>query len=135
MLDVLFGPLVACGAFLLASAGFCLLTGDVQHSPALLPVAAILIGIAGGAEGDIIPFLAKKYFGIRSIGTVYGTLMGIFALGASSGAYLYGLAFDRLKSYLPIYQASAALCGIGGVSVLLLGRYRYSLIRRPAHAG
>jgi MFS family permease len=134
MLDVLFGPLVACGAFLLAAAGFCLLTGDVQHSPALLPVAAILIGLAGGAEGDIIPFLAKKYFGIRSIGTVYGALMGIFALGASSGAYVYGLAFDRLKSYLPIFQASAALCGICGLSIMLLGRYRFSLIRRPPHA-
>ena len=130
LLDVLFGPWVACGAFLLAAAGFLLLTGDIQHSPGLLPLAAILIGIAGGAEGDIIPFLAKKYFGIRSIGTVYGGLMGIFALGASSGAYVYGLAFDRLKSYVPIYQASAALCGIGGLSVLLLGRYRFSLIRR-----
>lgn len=132
LLDVLFGPWVACAAFLLAAAGFLMLTGDIQHSPGLLPLAAVLIGIAGGAEGDIIPFLAKKYFGIRSMGTVYGALMGIFALGATSGAYVYGLAFDRLRSYVPIYQASAALCGIGGLSILLLGRYRFSLIRRAA---
>ncbi len=134
MLDVLFGPLVACGAFLLAAAGFWLLTGDVQHARGLLPVAALLIGLAGGAEGDIIPFLAKKYFGIRALGTVYGALMGIFALGASSGAYLYGMAFDRLKSYVPIFQISAALCSIGGLSIILLGRYRFSLLPRPAHA-
>lgn len=135
MLDALFGPLVACGAILLAAAGFFLLTGDIQHSPGLLPVAAILIGLAGGAEGDIIPFLAKKYFGVRAIGTVYGALMGIFALGASSGAYVYGLAFDRLKSYFPILQTSAALCSMGGLSIMLLGRYRFSLIRRPALQG
>jgi hypothetical protein len=133
MLDALFGPLVACGAFLLAAVGFYLLTGDIQHSAGLLPAAAILIGVAGGAEGDIIPFLAKKYFGVRSIGTVYGALMGIFALGASSGAYVYGLAFDRLKSYLPILKTSAALCALCGLSITLLGRYRFSLINRPSH--
>jgi predicted MFS family arabinose efflux permease len=128
ILDWVFAPLVACTAFFLAAAGFYLLAADILNSPRSLAFGAFLIGLAGGAEGDVIPFLAKKYFGVRSIGATFGALMGFFALGAALGGYVYAVEFDRLKSYLPVLRASSVLLCVCGVSIMLLGRYRFAAL-------
>jgi MFS family permease len=126
ILDRVYAPLVASAAFFLSGAGFYWLSGDVQRSPGILLWAPILIGLAAGAEGDLIPFLVKKYFGLRSFGTIYGTLIGLYALGGALGSYVYGSVFDRVKSYVPIIHISALLCCACGLSILLLGRYRFA---------
>jgi predicted MFS family arabinose efflux permease len=131
ILDRAFAPLVACTVFLLAAAGFYLLTADILNSPRSLAWGALLIGLAGGAEGDLIPFLAKKYFGLRSIGTTYGALMGFFAFGAALGAYVYGLEYDRFRSYIPVLRASAVLVCACGLAITLLGRYRFAGLGNP----
>lgn len=126
ILDRVFAPLVGCVALLVTSAGFYLLIADNVQLGRNLSLAAILIGIAGGTEGDLVPFLAKRYFGVRSIGAIYGALMGMFSMGGALGAYVYGLAFDQLRSYVPVVQASTILCCICSVSIMLLGPYQFS---------
>lgn len=123
LLDKVFAPLVALGAALIGAAGFFMLTGDLLQSAWMLPVAATLFGISAGAEGDIIPFLARKYFGIASIGSIFGILFTFVTLGGALGTYMYGLSFDLLKSYIPMLQLSAILCSIFGLAILALGPY------------
>lgn len=125
LLDKIFAPYVAVGATLIGAAGFFLLTSDIAQSPWMLPVAAAVFGISTGAEGDIIPFLAKKYFGVKNLGSIFGILFTFVALGGALGTYIFGLSYDLLKSYLPILQASGLLGLICAFSVLLLGPYRY----------
>lgn len=129
ILDKVFAPLVAFVAILLGALGFYLLTTDIVQSVWILSLAAILIGVSSGAEGDIIPFLARKYFGIRAFGSIYGALFAIATIGGALGPYIYGLSFDRFKSYMPILQASALLCCICGLAILMLGRYRFAASR------
>lgn len=126
ILDKLFAPLVASISILLGAVGFYLLTTDIAQSVWILPFAALLIGIATGAEGDIIPFLARRYFGIRAFGSIYGALFAISTVGAALGPYVYGLSFDRVKSYMPIHFVAAILCFVCGLAILTLGHYRFA---------
>lgn len=127
ILDKIFAPIVALATFLLSAAGFYLITGDILRSTWLLPLAVILIGISQSAEGDLIPFLTKKYFGARAFGSIYGALFAFIPIGSALGIYLYGWSFDLLQSYIPIFQTSALLLCICSVTMLMLGRYRYKI--------
>jgi predicted MFS family arabinose efflux permease len=125
ILDRVFAPFVALCAFLFGAIGLYLLTTDFLQATLALPLAAILIGVVGGAEGDLLPFLVRKYFGIRAFGSIYGSLFGLLVAGSALGSYTYGLSFDILKSYVPILEVSAILCCTCGLAILTLGRYRF----------
>lgn len=129
VLDRFFAPLVALSAFLLGAGGLFLLTTEYVQSAWILSLAAVLIGIASGAEGDLLPFLTKKYFGIKAFGSIYGALFAIATIGGAAGPYLYGMSFDRFRSYIPIYEGSAFLCSVCGFSILMLGRYKYASVK------
>lgn len=125
LLDRVFAPMLTLAVFLIGAIGYFLLGGDIAHEAWRLPWAAILIGIAGGAEGDILPFFVRKYFGTRSFGTIYGVIYSFAILASAVSAYLYGWTYDLLGSYIPIFQMAAVLfCGCG-CAILMLGRYRY----------
>ena len=127
ILDKIFAPVVAFVAFLLGAVGLYLLSADIFQSVWILPLGAILLGVATGAEGDLIPFMTKKYFGARAFGSIYGTLMGAIGFGSGVGSYAYGWSFDLFKSYVPALQVSALLLCACGLALLALGRYQYAL--------
>ncbi|MGF6839670.1 MFS family permease [Paraburkholderia youngii] len=123
VLDRVFAPFVACAAFFVGAMGFAIFLTGAAHVPALIILAALLLGISTGSEGDLIPFLARKYFGNRSFGSIYGCLFGAATLGGAAGPFLYGLAFDRLGSYALVHEVSLVACVVGAAAILLLGRY------------
>ncbi|WP_267955006.1 MFS transporter [Paraburkholderia adhaesiva] len=123
VLDRVFGPFVACAAFIVGALGFTIFVTDASQVPSMILLAALLLGISTGSEGDLIPFLTRRYFGKRSFGAIYGCLFGAATLGGAVGPFLYGLAFDRLGSYTLPHTVSLVACAVGAVGVLLLGRY------------
>lgn len=125
LLDRVFAPLLTLCVFLIGAMGYFLLGGDIAHESWRLPFAAILIGMAGGAEGDILPFLVRKYFGTRSFGTIYGVIYSFAVLASAVSAYLYGWTYDLFGSYIPTFQIAAALFCVCGFAILTLGRYQY----------
>lgn len=126
ILDLVFAPLVGLTAFGLGAGGFVLLVYYPPELPLLLLLAALLLGVSTGAEGDLIPFLARKYFGQRAFSSIYGALFGIATLGGAVGPYAYGVVFDRIKSYTPLHGISALVCAECALAILLLGPYRYA---------
>lgn len=62
-------------------------------------IAVFFVGLAVGAETDIIPFATRKKFGLRQFGKIFGSIYGIFSLGPVLGPLLMGSAFDALGSY------------------------------------
>lgn len=132
ILDRIFAPLVGLLAFAFGAAGFFLLVSGLAAVPAYLLLAAVLLGVSTGTEGDLIPFWTRKYFGKKALGAIYGALFGVATLGAASGPFIYGLAFDHFKSYAQIHQISGLLCAACAVVILFLGRYpeAYSAARR-----
>ena len=122
LLDRVWGPLVAFPALCLPAIGCYLLMGTGQDY-ALLTLAAFLFGFVGGAESDLIAFLAARYFGMAHFGRIYGMLYMPFGLCSAISPVLYGIVRDRLGSYDPILSVAAFVFVIGGALLLLLGRY------------
>lgn len=126
LLDVVSARVVACGAFLLGAAGALILAISSHNPPyALLATGAALTGMLVGAEGDLMPFLVKRYFGLASFGSVYGVMISLFCLGTLGGPILFGIAFDRLQSYAPVMMTAAAACVASAFAITLIGPYRY----------
>ena len=110
-------PLVAF-AFLMLPVGSCIvmLTG-------LPPMAAvILLGLAAGAEIDLLAYFISRYFTIEHYGATYGWALSIFSLGAGLGPVLVGLSFDLTRSYTPVLILSAGIISIAALSIGCLGK-------------
>jgi len=123
LLDRFFAPRIAALIFAGAAGGIALLR--IANSQALGFAAAFLIGIALGAEGDVMPYLTSRYFGLRSFGEICGFNFAGFALAGGLGAYLMGAAFDAKGSYaMPLAFFSIAALS-GAVLVMVLGSYPY----------
>lgn len=122
LLDRLWAPGVA--AFLMclpAVSCYLLISDEITQSDAI--IATVLLGLAAGAEFDIIAFLAAKYFGMKSYSKIYSWLYIAFAIGAAIAPAIFGSTFDRSGSYNSILIVSAGLFVLGGVVLLSLGRY------------
>lgn len=64
-----------------------------------LYAAAAAIGVAYGVEADMLPFMLRRTFGMRSFGRLYGIGFGVVQIGPVIGPLVLGLSFDRLGSY------------------------------------
>jgi len=97
LLDHFFASSVALCFFCGSALGLLLLWSGVTGTAAF--IAAFLVGLGMGAEGDIIAYLIGRYFGLRAFGEIYGYAFGAFTLGGVSGPLLMGRGFDATGSY------------------------------------
>jgi predicted MFS family arabinose efflux permease len=126
LLDRFFGPRVMAGVFAGAAIAVAFLwSGLAVHLGA---AAALLLGLAAGAEGDLMPFLVSRYFGMRSMAEIYGCFFGAFTLGNATGRYLMAAGFDAWGSYrVPLGIACLALSA-SVLACFALGPYRAQLL-------
>ena len=122
LLDRLWAPAVAAGLMALPAISLILLIISPSNLAAAY-VATILIGLAAGAEFDIIAYLASKYFGLLNYSKIYSMLYASFAIGASAAPAVFGGVYDKTGSYNQIFAISAVLFVLGAVLLLFLGRY------------
>jgi MFS family permease len=122
LVDRFFAPRVAAIMFAGAAIGIAMLSSGVTGSAAYL--ASFLIGLAIGAENDVMPFLISRYFGMRSMAELYGCAFAFYTLGNATGRYLIATGFDHTGSYrMPLAIASLAVV-LATVATFALGRYR-----------
>ncbi len=126
LLDRLWASIVAAIFFGLAAGG-CLLFRIPHLGGLVAAAAAAAIGLAAGAEFDVLPYLASRYFGVARVGLALGLLSMFFYVGAAIGPWGIGRLADLTRSYdLPLLIAAGCFA-LGGGSLLVLGRY-------PAHS-
>lgn len=82
--------------------------------------SAIFVGLAGGAEFDLVAYMTARYFGLRHYGKLYGILFSSVIAGAAVGPLMFGFGFDVAGSYAPILLISAALFFLGAISQVFL---------------
>jgi MFS family permease len=122
LIDRLWAPAVAA-VLLGAPAAACLmLAGPLDYRTAALSI--VLIGLAAGAEYDLLAFMVARYFGMKSYGGIYGVLYSCFALGAGVGPVVFGANFDRTHAYGESLHLAAGMFLVPALVLLLLGRYR-----------
>lgn len=108
-----------CATVMSLAALACLLMLTFDGSSLAVPVmVAVLVGLAGGTEVDLVAYLAARYFGLASYGKIYGLLFACFSLGAGTAPALAGVMFDRsghydgaLMLFAVTFTASAVLLG------------------------
>jgi len=130
LLDRMHAGRVGFILFALSAAGVALLA--TTASPPLLLLGAITVGLATGAEYDLMAFLVTRYFGFRHFGTLFGALTLLFSVGAAAGPALVGEAFDRTGGYFAGFLALAAGLLAASVCLLNLGRYPAAQGRPPS---
>lgn len=122
LVDRFFAPRVTAALFAGAVVGVAILwSGATGAGPFL---AAILLGLALGAESDVMPLLVSRYFGMRSMAELFGCIFGPYTLGNAAGRYLSGAGFDATGSYrTPLAGAFLALL-LAIAATLALGKFR-----------
>jgi predicted MFS family arabinose efflux permease len=106
----------------MAALAFLLLMESLG-SPALIVVAMVVNGYAGGSKTQITGFLTASYGGMRNFGKIYGVMAALMAAAAGIGPLIGGLVYDRFGNYGPFLAAGALACIIGGIIMITLPAY------------
>lgn len=94
-------------------------------------IAALMLGLAAGAEVDMLAYFTGRYAALANYGATYGGVLGIFCLGAGLGPMLFGAAYDAMDGYDAALLGSAMVLALVVVLIATLGRYR----EEPAPVG
>jgi predicted MFS family arabinose efflux permease len=86
--------------------------------------AALMLGLAAGAEVDMLAYFTGRYAALANYGATYGGVLGVFCLGAGLGPMLFGKAYDALGGYDAALLSSAGVLAVVVVLIATLGAYR-----------
>ncbi len=117
LLDRMPAPFVALGALVTAAFGILLL---YLFGLQFAPFAVALVGLAAGAEVDLVAYLCSRQFGSRAYGTIYGWQYSVFVMGYGFSPFLVGLSRDHFGNYDMALLASSGAVALAGVLALLL---------------
>jgi predicted MFS family arabinose efflux permease len=122
LIDRFWAPLVTLPMLALPALA-CFLLAQEQISVPGAMLSASLIGLAAGAETDLVAFLTARYFGLRNYGRLYGLQYAVFGFASGIAPAMFGRVHDLHGTYQPILYAAAVLFVLGAVLLLALGRY------------
>ncbi|WP_026927237.1 MFS transporter [Granulicoccus phenolivorans] len=122
LLDKVHAPYVAAVIFVLPVLGFVMIAFGSGPVPLL---GALLMGFAMGGESDLVGFMASRYMGMKSFGTIYGLFYGILALGYSIGPAAYAAAYDLGGNYNGAFLVFGILLLVTIGLILTLGKYPF----------
>lgn len=121
LMDKFFAPLVVVVFMMGPVIGLALFAMGASGQTAAICTG--LIGIAIGAEFDVMAYFTSRYFGQRSFGAIYGYNYSGFKLGASLGPLIMGLTYDSIGRYTEVLWIMSATMIIACVLVLMMGKY------------
>jgi len=106
---------VCAGLFATAALGIALLG---VGGPSLAALGAVVVGVAIGAEADLIAFFVARLFPKPVYGQMYGALYAVFLVGGAIGPLLSGYLHDVSGSYR---LSLLVMAGLMGLAALLAG--------------
>jgi MFS family permease len=121
LMDRFFAPLVASAILVFPLIGVTLLALDASGTTAL--IAAVCIGLAAGAELDVIAVLITRYFGNFAYGENYGWQYAAWTFGSGTAVIVTNRVFDSLGTHTPALWVYVGMFVLSGLMLLRLGRY------------
>lgn len=104
-------------AYLVRGAGYGVLL--LADSLAMATLGVVIIGLSWTSVISLTGAVSADQFGLRRLGTVYGSIFAVMPLGASMGVWIAGKVYDGTGSYdaalwisLMMGAAAAALVGL-----------------------
>ena len=119
-LDYAPAHLIAALNFIMPFIGLLLLASPLDTMPAVA-LAIALTGFAFGGEGDIVPYLVMRHFGISVFSTVVGLLSAAIGLAMGLGNLLLAYTMGATDSFTVYLYTAATTAFIGSALFLLLG--------------
>jgi len=120
LLDIFNAAFISATIFAFSTVGlFILYLNSAVYS---VYIAVILIGLAFGAESDVIAYMVSRYFSLLHMSEIYGYFYSIYILGAVLGPLSMGAAYDMLGNY---QYALILLAVLVLIASLLLARLGY----------
>lgn len=122
LIDRFWAPAVGCVFFFILLMSLLALL-YIPFSFAIGLFLAIAVGLASGAELDLLAYLTSKYFGPKNYSEIFGGIFAVFAVGGGLAPPIFGQLAENTGSYdLPI------MIGIGFLVLLMplflmLGKY------------
>ena len=95
---------------------------------------AILFGASYGGVMPMYALLTREYFGARAMGTAYGAIFMLQAIGMGLGAYGGGWIHDHLGTYAWLFGSATAVAAVAILFALPLRPSRRSVVPVPAVA-
>ena len=86
-------------------------------------VIGILIGLAAGAELDMLAYLTGRYFGPAHYPAVFGGIFAFFTVGAGIAPPLFGAGAAAWQGYGMVLNGSIGLLILSIILYLSLGKY------------
>jgi MFS family permease len=96
---------------------------------------AILFGASYGGVMPMYALLTREYFGARAMGTAYGAIFMLQAIGMGLGAYGGGWVYDHLGTYAWLFGMATAMAAAAILFALPLHPPRTARTPAPAAAG
>ncbi len=131
LIDRFWAPGLVC--WFIMPAAFA--TWFIASQPVSFGVALVLIavvGLATGAEGDLLSYLVTRYFGMREYGRIFSVVFVVFIAAIAIAAPLIGRSHDLYGSYAGSMTVAAAAWLLCGALLLSLGRYPVWRTAEPA---
>jgi MFS family permease len=120
LMDRVFAPQIAIVICIIgASGGITMLLGGAPYSS----VTAIALGLALGAELDLMGFLVSRYFRLADFGRIYGWQYGAFVFASGLGPLWVGAVRDATGTYTIALAVSSIGLLLTCAGFLALPRY------------
>lgn len=119
-LDRVAAEVVGGIAFSLPAIGMLLLAAPFNQT-AILALAILLIGIAFGAEGDVLAYIVSRIFGPETYGAALGMLFAAVGVSAMIGAFILSQTLDRWGNYTA-FLLFGSVSVVAGSALLLAMR-------------
>ncbi len=101
-------------------------------TPSLLFGAAAIYGFAHGGLFTVISPTIAEYFGLKSLGAIFGVVVFFGTIGGAIGPIMAGAIFDLTNSYFYAFLTLAGLAALGLILVLRLPASNPGLIPNAA---
>jgi MFS transporter, OFA family, oxalate/formate antiporter len=131
LLDLVDARLVGSVILLGAAASVTLLALGTLGFP--LVICILSVAMAAGIDGDLLPYITRRYFGMHSYGTIYGALGLCYALGPPVGSLAAGLSFNQFGRYDELFEIAAAILIASVVLLASLGRPGREKVSTSSH--
>jgi MFS family permease len=121
LMDRFFAPRVALAFLVAPIIGIGLLAAGAGGVPAF--AAALLVGLAVGAEVDVLAYLTGRYFGQKHFSRIYGSYYGMYSLSGGIGPVVTALVVERAGGYPVALTGHALLLVVGCVLFAMFGPF------------
>jgi MFS family permease len=120
LVDRFFAPRVAAAVLTVAAAGYLAL---LLGGPGLAAAAALGVGLALGAEVDLIGYLTARYYGMARYGRLFGVFYAVFTLGVGASPLLMAWLRSATGGYGSALLIAVGLLAVAGALLATAPRF------------